>query len=267
MDDDRKPDMSFKETIIGECKQVFAILRDTFNHLKTREGIILMSTLIGVVIWGPKGTPVFSDLLGPWLREIPAEELWREQLVSIMTGFLLLVGAPIMIIKLVFHERLSDFGLGAGDFKLGSALTLILVAVSVPLFWYGTTSDAMRLEYPLLYRGLPGPLRIQQFSWGSFVLFEATYALFFLTIEFIFRGYLLFGLSRRFGTYAVLFQMLSYTAWHLVKPLPELSGTLFWGFATAAVALRARSLWYVFIAHYLLNIFLDCMILHAQGVF
>jgi membrane protease YdiL (CAAX protease family) len=70
----------------------------------------------------------------------------------------------------------------------------------------------------------------------------------------------------RFGRYAVLFQMLSYTAWHLVKPLPELSGTLLWGFATAAVTLRARSVWYVFIAHWLLNIFMDTMVLFRQGV-
>jgi membrane protease YdiL (CAAX protease family) len=267
MDDDQRPGMSVKESIIGEAREVFAIVRDTFDHLRTREGIILMSALIGVVIWGPKGTPLFSDLLSPWLKEIPAEELWREQLLSFVTGFLLLVAAPVIIIKFVFHEPLSEFGLGIGDIKLGSALTLALIVVSVPLFWFGSTSDSMKLEYPMLYRGLPGPLRVQQFTWGAFILYEATYAVFFLTIEFIFRGYLLFGLSRRFGRYAVLFQMLSYTAWHLAKPLPELSGTLLWGFATAAVALRARSLWYVFIAHYLLNIVLDCMILHSQGVF
>lgn len=267
MEENQREGMSLKENIIGECKEVFAIVADTFTHLKTREGIILMSTLVGVMIWGPKGTPIFSSLLTSWLNEIPAESLWREQLLSFITGSLVLVVAPILIIKLVLHERLVDFGLGLGNFKLGSALTLVLIVFSVPLFQLGANSTSMQLEYPMLYRGILGPARPEAFSWSSFVLYEATYALFFLTIEFIFRGYLLFGLSRRFGRYAVLFQMLSYTAWHLVKPLPELSGTLFWGFATAAVTLRTRSLWYVFVAHYILNIYLDCMILHGQGVF
>lgn len=267
MEETPQEGLSVKENIIGECKEVFAIVRDTFDHLKTREGIILMSTLVGVVLWGPKGTPIFSDLLTSWLREIPAEELWRDQLLSFITGFLVLVVVPVCIIKYVLHERLVDFGLGLGNFKLGSALTLVLIAASIPLFQIGANSTSMQLEYPMLFRGIPGAARSQVFSWNTFVLYEATYALFFLTIEFIFRGYLLFGLSRRFGRYAVLFQMLSYTAWHLVKPVPELSGTLLWGFATAAVTLRARSLWYVFIAHYLLNIYLDCMILHGQGVF
>jgi len=266
METGSQPPPAFKATVIDECKQVFAIVGDTFTHLKTREGVILMSTLVGVVIWGPKGTPIFSSLFQGWLTQVPAETLWRTQLLSFITGATLLVAAPIVLIRTVLHEPLGDFGLGPGHFKLGSALTLVLIAVSIPLFWVGSSSDAMRCEYPMLYRGLDADTRRQVFTWGSFVLYEGVYAVFFLTIEFIFRGYLLFGLSRRFGTYSVLFQMLSYTAWHLVKPLPELSGTLLWGFATAAVTLRARSIWYVFAAHYLLNIFLDCMILHAQGV-
>jgi membrane protease YdiL (CAAX protease family) len=267
MEDTQREGMSFKENIIAECREVFVIVRETYDHLKTREGIILMSTLLGVMIWGPKGTPIFSEFLTSWLKAIPAEELWRDQILSFITGSVVLVVVPICIIKFVLHERLADFGLGLGNFKLGSALTLVLILVSIPLFCFGSSSESMRVEYPMLYRGLTDAARIQRFNGGSFVLYEATYALFFLTIEFIFRGYLLFGLSRRFGRYAVLFQMLSYTAWHLVKPLPELSGTLLWGFATAAVTLRARSIWYVFAAHYLLNIFLDCMILHGQGVF
>jgi len=32
-----------------------------------------------------------------------------------------------------------------------------------------------------------------------------------------------------FGRYALMIQMLSYTAWHLGKPLPELWGTVVWG--------------------------------------
>ena len=57
-------------------------------------------------------------------------------------------------------------------------------------------------------------------------------------IEFIFRGYLLFGLEGiqdmgvptggrgvegafYFGRYALLIQMFSYIVWHLGKPIPE----------------------------------------------
>ena len=77
---------------------------------------------------------------------------------------------------------------------------------------------------------------------------------------------MLFGLREKFGFYAILIQMLSYTAWHLPKPFPELIGTPLRGFAVAAVTLRVGSVWYVFLAHWLLNIFLDTMILVQRGV-
>src|SRR5262249_49379618 len=96
--------------------------------------------------------------------------------------------------------------------------------------------------------------------------YELIYASFFFIIEFVFRGYMLFGLRERFGLYAILIQMLSYTAWHLPKPVTELIGTPVWGFAVAVVTLRVRSLWYVFLAHWLLNIFLDTMILVNRGI-
>ena len=102
--------------------------------------------------------------------------------------------------------------------------------------------------------------------------------LFFISIEFIFRGYLLFGLASTrdidvpgmragvagplfFGKYAILVQMLSYTAWHLGKPLPELWGTLAWGLAAGATAYAVRSIWPVVLSHWLLNVFLDAVIL------
>jgi hypothetical protein len=101
---------------------------------------------------------------------------------------------------------------------------------------------------------------------------------FFIAIEFIFRGYLLFGLAGAldeeirtrvggvpgvfyFGRYALLIQMLSYTAWHLGKPVPELWGTIVWGLAAGATAYAIRSIWPIVFAHWLLNVLLDAAIL------
>jgi membrane protease YdiL (CAAX protease family) len=144
--------------------------------------------------------------------------------------------------------------------------TLLLIVVSIGPFIFASRDPAMCEEYPLLYRGLSLAQKHAQFSWGSFLSFELAYASFFFIIEFTFRGYLLFGLRAQFGEYAVLIQMLSYTAWHLSKPTTELIGTPLWGFIVAAVTLRLNSLWYVFIAHWLLNILLDTLILAHIGV-
>jgi membrane protease YdiL (CAAX protease family) len=54
--------------------------------------------------------------------------------------------------------------------------------------------------------------------------------------------------------------MLSYTAWHLGKPLPELWGTLVWGLAAGAVALASQSIVPIILVHWLLNVWLDLLI-------
>ena len=123
-------------------------------------------------------------------------------------------------------------------------------------------------EYPMLYAGLSDEQLRTAFDWTTYIEYELLYALFFFVIEFTFRGYLLFGLKDQFGgAYAILIQMLPYVAWHLAKPLAEVWPTPVWGFVVAAVTLRVGSVWYIFFAHWLLNIFMDSMILMNRGIF
>ena len=251
----------------SEVVEIAHVIRDTWRHLLTKPGIIIMSAFAGIVVWGPKGNPIFSPWISRWVAEIPLAPGFRAQYLSFASGFVLLVLVPFLLIRYRFHERLTDYGLGLGDLRLGIAFTGLLIAVSIVPFVFASKDPAMVQEYPLPYQGLnPAEIRAA-FTWTSFVAYELVYATFFFIIEFIFRGYLLFGLRERFGQYAVVIQMLSYTAWHLSKPVTELIGTPFWGFAVAAVTLRLGSLWYVFAAHWLLNVFMDTLILWRAGVF
>jgi membrane protease YdiL (CAAX protease family) len=249
-----------------EVLQIFAAIRETWRHLLTKPGIVIMSAFTAIVIWGPKGTPVFSGLFSGWLGSEPGTAALRAQYLSFGSGLVLLVLIPFLLIRFRYRERLTDYGLGLGDWRMGLVFTLILVVVSLGPFIVASRDPSMCQEYPLLYRGLTLAQKQAQFGWGSFLAFELLYTSFFFIIEFIFRGYLLFGLLPQFGEYAVIIQMLSYTAWHLTKPTTELIGTPLWGFVVAAVTLRVNSLWYVFLAHWLLNLLMDTLILVHLGV-
>jgi len=249
-----------------DVQTIVDIIKDSLAQLITKPGIILISVFLLLIVWGPKGEPIFLPLLKGWVEADPSNTQLRIQIVSYTSGVLLLVVTPILLIKLRFKDRLVDYGLGLGDVKLGMVFMGVLIVVCLPFFFFGARNHAMWVEYPLIYRGMDVEQIKQQFTWQSFLCYELIYASFFFVIEFIFRGYMLFGLQERFGLYSVLIQMLSYTAWHLPKPVPELITTPVWGFVVAAVTLRARSLWYVFVAHWLLNIFLDAMILVNCGV-
>ena len=250
-----------------------------WRAVKERSGQIILSTYFLVMLWGTHGNlELLKYVIPGWegpgsdpehrKRLIPGIP-WDQELISFLTGFFLLVLVPIVLIKRVFRQSLADYGLGLPPrrrWSLGLKTLLLLIGVSLPGFLVAARDRDMAKLYPLYRRLDPNKPR-------QFALYELCYLPFFITIEFIFRGYLLFGLaglrptvekhgggaprSRFFTRYALLIQMLSYTAWHLGKPLPELWGTFVWGPAAGATAYASRSIWPVVLAHWILNVYLD----------
>ncbi len=261
------------------AKLVWHAVRGFFHE---RPGQIIGSAFVLIMLWGYHGELellklVWPDWRGPGMdighrpRLIPGVP-WDHELIAFWAGAFLLVVIPILIIKFGFRQPLAEYGLGLPPLarrRLAVWTFLTLTLLSLPAFWLGAQDPGMRQLYPF-YKNFS--------STAEFIVYEITYLPFFIAIEFIFRGYLLFGLAgvrddeiRRAGggapgvfyfhRYALLIQMLSYTAWHLGKPLAELWGTLVWGLAGGATAYASRSIWPVVLAHWLLNVFLDAVIL------
>lgn len=247
-------------------ESILLIVVRTFHSLLTREGILLWSVFLLLIVWGPKGIPLFTPWFEAWINSDPLQAGFRLQLLSFFSGLALLVFIPMGIIRFVFKEPSKDFGLGLGDWRLGIRLIFVATVIGLPLFYLASLQPTMWAEYPMIYRGLSVAQIQERFTWSQFVVYEIAYASFFVVIEFTFRGYMLFGLARRFDLYSVLIQMLPYVIWHLPKPVPELLGTPLWGFITGAVGLRVRSIWYTALIHWLLNVFLDILILIHLGV-
>jgi hypothetical protein len=252
------------------------------GFFQERPGQIIGSSFILIMLWGyhneleiikifwkdwvPPGTP--PSMRTPIIPWIP----WDYEIISFWAGAFLLVVVPMILIKYVYKQSYSDYGLGIppkGRRSLAFWSFVTLTLLSVPAFYLGAQDEGMRQLYPF-FKSFSSP--------GEFIIYELTYLPFFIAIEFIFRGYLLFGLAgvrdeeiRKAGggipgvfyfhKYALLIQMLSYTAWHLGKPLPELWGTLFWGLAAGTLAYASHSIWPIVFSHWLLNVFLDALII------
>lgn len=243
--------------------------------------MIIGSAFFTLMLWGQHGElellgKAWPGWLGPGSDPAQRDTVlpgipWDQEWVSFLAGVVLVVGLPAVLITKVFRQRLSDYGLGLpapGRRRLAVLSAVALLAVSAPAFWIGAHDADMRATYPL-FRDFGSDL--------EFALYELGYLAFFVAIEFIFRGYLLFGLFQFrdrdaaggvvgergplvFGYYAILISMLSYTAWHFGKPLIELWGTLLWGILAGTVALATRTIWPVIVVHWLLNVFMDLVI-------
>lgn len=268
-----------------ESPTFLTVLKVTWSAIRAfpaeRAGQILGSAFLLLMVWGFHGNlDLLHGILPGWRgpgvdigarpQLIPGVP-WDNELISFWGGALLVVVIPALLILFVYRQKLSDYGLGLppkGRRKLAVITFLVLTLLSLPAFYIATRNADMRAIYPF-YRPFT--------SVPQFILYELTYLPFFIAIEFIFRGYLLFGLAGigkaegvratpaahvafYFGKYALLIQMLSYTAWHLGKPLPELWGTLIWGLAAGVLAYTVRSIWPVVLSHWLLNVFFDAVV-------
>ena len=260
---------------------ILVIIWATLKRLVDKPSIILWSSFVLLAVWGFHGDmAILTRLFGEgWTARITFGLPWGKQLVSFVVGFLLMVIVPGLIVVYGFKERLKDYGLGLppkDQRKKAAVAFASLLGVTSVLIVLACFDPGMRAEYPLFVQRSDGQVTWTITRWWEFAVYELVYLLFFITIEFAFRGYLLFGLNSirmrcgspgdpqrlvpRFGLYSILIQMLCYTTWHHGKPVPELVGTLVWGVCVAAIALRVQSIWPIILSHWLYNILLDLLL-------
>ena len=163
---------------------------------------------------------------------------------------------PALYIKLVMHKSLKDFGFGLGDVKTGLKILGLLIPVVVIAIYFAAKMPDVQSEYPLAKSLLSDQSRLG--------LYELAYVIFYyIAWEFYFRGFLLFGLKDRFGAFnAVLIQTISSCLVHIGKPEGEIIGSIIVGIIFGLIALRTRSIWYVFILHALIGVLTDLFIIY-----
>ena len=147
----------------------------------------------------------------------------------------------VLIIKFGFKEKLKDFGVQFGDIKTGLLVSVFFLFVMIILIWFVSATPAFAEKYPHLSSA--------KSDWNTLLIYEAGMLLYMFAWEFIWRGFMLFGLEKKFGYYSVLIQMIPFVILHNGKPFLETIGAILGGIALGILALRTRSFYYCVITH------------------
>ncbi|HEX9253310.1 MAG TPA: CPBP family intramembrane glutamic endopeptidase [Ignavibacteriaceae bacterium] len=174
----------------------------------------------------------FQDYSDPYLL---------EYLYWFIGDFFTLFILGIVIVKFGFKEKLSEYGLQFGDIKVGLSISLIFLSVMIILVWVVSATPAFAEKYPHLASA--------KSDWNTLFIYEAGMLIYMFAWEFIWRGFMLFGLEKKFGVYAVLMQMIPFVILHNGKPFLETFGAIFGGIALGILALRTRSIYYCIVVH------------------
>ena len=152
-----------------------------------------------------------------------ATELIYWLLVPLAAGFLF------------FRDKPSDYGIRIGRWKPAIILTTAALAVmSLIIYWASKRPDFYSYYH------------MHSVNWPAWLL---TWTLYMFAWEFIFRGYMLFGLERSIGKSAIFVQAIPFVLLHLGKPFLETLATIPQGFILGYIAYKTRSFLPCFIIH------------------
>jgi membrane protease YdiL (CAAX protease family) len=144
--------------------------------------------------------------------------------------------APLAAGFLFFRDKPWDYGIRIGRWKPSIILTAVCLA-AMALINYEVSKRPEFYSYYHLYF----------IDWPKFLLDSALYM---FAWEFVFRGYMLFGLEKSIGKSAILVQAIPFVLLHFGKPFLETLACIPAGFILGYVAYRTRSFLPCFVIHF-----------------
>lgn len=174
------------------------------------------------------------------------------------TSLLLRTVVPAAIILWWIRQSPRDWGYRlAGTLRHFPVYGLMYVVMFPILVWV-SSFVSFRDYYPFYERAVEGG--------GAFWLYEFGYAFQFVGVEAFFRGFLTFGLSKRFGLLGVPIMTIPYTMIHFGKPAPEAFAAIIAGFVLGYLALRSRSFVPGIFLHIGVALTMDLLVIWRAGL-
>ena len=172
---------------------------------------------------------------------------------------LLYVVPPLIFIRFVCKKSLGDYGV-----KLNGVFSLwwmyfLMLAVMVPIVFVASRCEGFQATYPFFEPFPNEPL------WPRFWIWEGAYYLQFVGLEFFFRGFLLHGIRRQFGAYAIFVMMVPYCMIHFGKPMLETFAAIAAGIILGFMSLKTRSIWMGAALHVSVALTMDTFALWRAG--
>ncbi len=204
----------------------------------------IKSGLVLACLAADSSLPFFRD----WINESFASEIqfWAykvlNNLVSIFTVLL-----PLLLYYYLTKEKDTRvYGLQPKQFDKKPYITMLLLML--PLMLAASFHASFLRQYPMYkvtdahaYLGIP--------EWLTVAAYELAYGFDFVSVEFLFRGFMVIGMMTFFGRGTVLAMASVYCFLHFGKPAGEAISSIFGGYVLGIIAYETKSIWGGIIVH------------------
>ncbi|MGA8145867.1 MAG: CPBP family intramembrane glutamic endopeptidase [Candidatus Acidiferrales bacterium] len=164
---------------------------------------------------------------------------------------------PALVMIFSSGKRLRDCNLSWRGFQQHYWIYVGLYAAVFPVIWLVSLTPDFYSYYPMYAQAGR--------SWFDLLVWEGLYAGQFIALEFFFRGFLVGGLSRYIGIFAVPVSVMPYMMIHFAKPWPEAGASIVAGFVLGALAWKTKSIWGGVFVHCAVAITMDLLALSHKG--
>jgi membrane protease YdiL (CAAX protease family) len=175
---------------------------------------------------------------------------WGNVLIGFFGTFLSLLIIPLVYVKIIRKNSLSEYGTTLGNKKWGF-ISVTLFLLILPLLYFGSQDQSLINTYPLTKDVLV--------SWPVFMGYEVLYIFFYyIPYEFFFRGILQRGLSKYWKRWQSILYVTALTALlHMTKPLSEILAAIIAGIIFGILTEKTKSWYYVFLMHIIVGVSTD----------
>lgn len=198
-------------------------------------------------------TTEFLEAMGQWTGNVQLFYKIAWAFFRIVTYFLI----PVLIIKFFLREKVCQFGLATGKDRKTYLLYLKIFLLILPIVVIVSYQQEFLKTYPI-YKNAGNNL-------ADLLLWETAYGLQFFSLEFFFRGFMLFYLARFFGYSAIFIMVIPYTMIHFTKPMAESLGAIIAGTALGTLALRTKSIYGGVFVHTAVAWTMDLLAIYHKG--
>jgi hypothetical protein len=197
-------------------------------------------------------TALSIDTSAPFLRNIidvfvnTQLQFWIYKIGLNLMSFIVVM-LPLLIYYF-FQDRKEGhlYGLSARQFD--TRPYFIMLVIMLPVIIAASFNASFMNQYPM-YKNSSADEYLNIPEWVTVLGYEIAYGLDFMNVEFLFRGFMVIGMTSILGRKAVLAMAVTYCFLHFGKPAGEAISSIFGGYILGVIAYETKSIWGGIIVH------------------
>lgn len=179
------------------------------------------------------------------LLPVPTQYWGYKVAINLISVFTVLL--PLLIFYKLFEKNETHlYGLVPKHFDTRPYFQMILIML--PILIAASFHSTFLKTYPL-YKSTSAHAFFGTGEWVTVLGYEFAYGFDFITVELLFRGFMVIGMINLLGRNSILPMAVTYCFLHFGKPPGEAISSVFGGFILGVIAYETKSVWGGIIVH------------------